>query len=556
MKMMRFFPAMILLAVSLRCLAVTTPSIVVEQPADYALEDEVSLVEFGSTYMFNGASRTFTIKNTGASDLTLGTLSIDGANPGAFQVTASPSSTIAPGSSTTFTVTFTPLSIGTRSAMLHIPSDDPVIDSFDVGLEGTGVLEAISTATNVSSGWATLNGIADPNGSCVLAYFRYGTSTSYTSVTPQLNITGGTAATPVSYNLAGLAKGTTYHYQMVLKSGDQLSYSPDQTFTTLATASPPAWHSAQVTGLTDPDLGNAASGNRTGAARTNWNLYYYKGTDHNVWCVYWTGSAWLQQQLTSDCNVRDWLAFGTVYNLLCYQGRDCNLWCVYYNGSQWTTVQLGTPPSGVSVAGDVVVDDGWNIVYYRGTDCRIYAAQWNGSAWIHTTLGGTANVHGNLAVDPIKHLIYYQGSDNQVWCEQWTGTLWQQVQLSTTANVAGSLAADSGGLLAYYHTSDGSAWCVYWTGAAWSQVQLDSLANMNVSSWCSGGMAPYPQKYDTLYLDGNGKCDALYWSGTQWTHLLLGDGGWDLTGGLSFQASTKWAFVRRSDGNIVVFYYQ
>lgn len=533
------------------------PRIEVQQPAGTCLVDGSSVVDFGDMYMFNGAIRTFKVKNRGTSDLTLSDLVIEGDNPLAFQVTATPSSTtLAPGCSTTFTVTFTPASVGDRTAMLHIPSNDPDTADFDVEIQGMGVLESISPATTVGSSFATLNGIVDPDGASVVAYFRYGTSTSYTGVTTSFNVIGNNAATPVAFNLAGLAKGTTYHYQLVLNIGGNLYYSLDQTFTTSAAASPPAWHSAQVTGLTDPNLGNAASGFRTGVARDSLNLYYFKGTDNNVWCVYWTGSAWVQSQLSSDGNVGDWLAFGTSYKLLCYQGVDGNLCSVYHNGSQWVTVQLGTPPSGITVAGDVVVDNGWNIVYYRGSDSRVYAVQWNGSAWVHTGLGGTATIKGNLAVDPTSHLIYYQGTDNHLWCEQWAGGAWHQVKLTTTANVAGSVAVDFGGMFAYYRAADSSAWCVYWNGAAWAQVQLDVLANMNTSPTCFGGVAPYPQKYDTLYLDGNGKCQALYWSGTQWTHVQLGDGGWNLTGSLSFQSSTKWTFAQRNDGNVVVFYYQ
>jgi hypothetical protein len=82
----------------------------------------------------------------------------------------------------------------------------------------------------------------------------------------------------------------------------------------------------------------------------------------------------------------------TAYSLLTYQGRDGKLWCVYWSGAQWVTVQLGTPPVGVTVAGDVVIDNGWNIIYYRGSDNKVYAVQWTGSQWKHTALGGTATV--------------------------------------------------------------------------------------------------------------------------------------------------------------------
>jgi uncharacterized delta-60 repeat protein len=295
---------------------------------------------------------------------------------------------------------------------------------------------------------------------------------------------------------------------------------------------------------------NAADGARTGAAHSSWYLYYYKGTDSNIWCTYWTGTQWTQVQLNSGGNVDDWLTFGTAYNLLCYKGKDNRLWAVYYDGTMgWTTAILGTD---TTVAGDVVIDTGWNIIYYRRTDSRVWAAQWNGVQWTHTSLGGTPTVQGSLAVDDLYHLVYYRGTDNQLSCYSWSGTAWVQVPLTTTANVGGSVAADTGGGLAYYRSSaDNSAWCTFWTGAAWSQVQLDPLAGIGTAN----SIAPL-SKYVVFYLTSSGQCAAEYWNGTAWGNILLGDGGAGLTGGLSVQRSTNLTFARRADGQVVVFYYQ
>jgi len=415
-------------------------------------------------------------------------------------------------------------------------------------------------ATNVASNWVTLNGTANPNGSSAYVYFVYGVTSRYENKTERLGIGSGTTPVPVSINVANLPPGRTFHYKLVMNS----TYGGDQAFTTLAAGSPPAWRSVQVTAQDDVARANMADGARTGAAHNDWQVYFYKGTDNNLWYVYWTGlwgvdgGDWLQTNVTSDGNVADWLAFGTSYNLLCYQGTDGKLWCVYYGGEigQWPKVQLGEPPSGITVAGDVVIDNNWNIVYYRGSDSRVYAAQWNGSQWVHTGLGGTATVKGNLAVDASSHLIYYQGTDNQLWCEQWTGKVWQQVKLTTTANVGGSVAADHVGLLAYYRSSaDNSGWTVYWNGHAWVQQQLDATAAMGSAATSFSGITPFPVSYDSLYVDSSGHCRALYWNGSKWTDVLLGDGGWGLTGGLSVNPIHQMVFARRSDGNVVLFSY-
>ena len=468
----------------------------------------------------------------------------------------------------TVTVNATPVSSGQASSAISLPANATTpITVMVTAQDGTtqntytiNVTRPLATtlaATSVSSGFATVNASVNPNGSNTTVYFQYGTTAGYGSLTPTLGVGSGTTAVPVGINLAGLAKGTTYHYRVVINSGGTLYFGADQTLTTPATTSPPAWHSTLLTSLGGPGTGGLAmDGARTGASDNSRPLYFYKNTDSNIACAYLT-SQWSTFLLSNDNNVSDWLAYGTNYNLCCYQGKDGKLWCVYL-GNQWTTVQLGNPPVGVTVAGDVVIDNGWNIIYYRGSDNKVYAVQWNGSLWTHTGLGGAANVKGALAVDNTNHIIYYQGTDNHVWCEQWTGTAWQQVLLgSSFANVGGSLAVDSRGLTVYYRSSvDNSGWLDYWTGTQWSQQQLSSSANMLSTAGLASMMAPYPVAFDTLYLDNNGQCRALYWSGSAWVNPLLGDGASGLTGGLSLHPVYHWAFALRSDGNIVLLYYQ
>ena len=306
----------------------------------------------------------------------------------------------------------------------------------------------------------------------------------------------------------------------------------------------PGWRSAQLTAVP-----NAADGNRTGAAHPSASLYFYKGTDSNVWASYWNGTQWAQAQLSSDGNVDDWLSYGTSYGLLAYKGKDNKLWVAYWTGSAWAVAPLGSNPN---VAGDLVMDDAWNLIYYRGTDSRMWVAYWSGTQWTQASLGGAVPVVGSLAVDGVNHLIYFQGGSGQMWCYYWSGAAWLQAQLSAAPNVGGSVAADTGGGLAYYRSSaDNSAWCVYWNGSAWAYGQLDAAAGMGTST----SIAPLARNV-ALYLNGNGQCAAEYWGGASWGSTVLGDGGWGLTGGLSVQRSTNLVFTRRNDGNVVIFYYQ
>ncbi len=84
-------------------------------------------------------SRLITIRNTGEHDLTGLVLSIDGTNSGNFAVGPMEKSTLVPGESTTFGVTFSPTAGGIRAASLHVARSASDANPFDVMLTGTGL---------------------------------------------------------------------------------------------------------------------------------------------------------------------------------------------------------------------------------------------------------------------------------------------------------------------------------------------------------------------------------------------------------------------------------
>lgn len=119
------------------------PEIVVEQPSGTDLASGATR-DLGAVALGNSSSLTFTIKNTGNANLTGLTVTRDGAHAGDFTVTANPSSLVAgPGGSTAFTVRFAPSAAGTRTAAIHIASNDADENPFDIGLSGTGVLPPV-----------------------------------------------------------------------------------------------------------------------------------------------------------------------------------------------------------------------------------------------------------------------------------------------------------------------------------------------------------------------------------------------------------------------------
>ena len=99
--------------------------------------------DFGSTAVAGAiVSHTFTIYNTGDGDLILtGTplVAISGTNAADFTVSVQPSSLVAPGGSTTFTVVFNPSALGLRSAALSIANNDLNENPYNFSIQGTGV---------------------------------------------------------------------------------------------------------------------------------------------------------------------------------------------------------------------------------------------------------------------------------------------------------------------------------------------------------------------------------------------------------------------------------
>ena len=96
---------------------------------------------FGTQSVFSGSiDRTFTIDNSGSSVLTLGAnaVSLTGVNREDYSVVSQPSSAIAGGSSSTFTVRFDPRSSGLRSATVVIANDDSDESPYLFDIEGIG----------------------------------------------------------------------------------------------------------------------------------------------------------------------------------------------------------------------------------------------------------------------------------------------------------------------------------------------------------------------------------------------------------------------------------
>jgi regulation of enolase protein 1 (concanavalin A-like superfamily)/dienelactone hydrolase len=198
--------------------------------------------------------KTYTITNSGTGALTLGSnaVSLSGANASDFSVTAQPATSIAVGSSTTFTVKFSPTARGTRTATVSLANDDGNESPFTFAVQGTG--------TGLPAGWshqdfvATGGSAKESGGTYTLKGAGneiWGTQDecqfAYQTVTGDCTITGKVTSIQnvEQWSLAGLmireslTKGSRYAMGGVSASGGSVAYkrtSTDGTTTDVASS--------------------------------------------------------------------------------------------------------------------------------------------------------------------------------------------------------------------------------------------------------------------------------------------------------------------------------
>lgn len=80
--------------------------------------------QFVAVSIGGSSTRTFTIQNTGIAQLAISSITLSGTNANQFSINMIPSSPIAPSSSTTFQITFSPTSLGTKTATITLVNND------------------------------------------------------------------------------------------------------------------------------------------------------------------------------------------------------------------------------------------------------------------------------------------------------------------------------------------------------------------------------------------------------------------------------------------------
>jgi hypothetical protein len=96
-------------------------------------------------------TRTYTIRNNGSLVMNIGAITITGVDASDFTVSTPPAATIAAFGSTTFTVTFAPTAINTRSATINIVNDDTDENPYIFNIQGFGIVPEIDVQGNSAS---------------------------------------------------------------------------------------------------------------------------------------------------------------------------------------------------------------------------------------------------------------------------------------------------------------------------------------------------------------------------------------------------------------------
>ncbi len=129
--------------------------IAVEQPVGNGLIDGSASISFGDLNL--GAStpaKTFTIRNSGTTNLMGVAVTKSGLNQVDFQLnTGSLTSTVSPGGTTTFSLTFTASAPGNRTASIQIASNDVDENPFDITLTGQAYSSTTDTDNDGMNDW-------------------------------------------------------------------------------------------------------------------------------------------------------------------------------------------------------------------------------------------------------------------------------------------------------------------------------------------------------------------------------------------------------------------
>ena len=224
------------------------------------------------------------------------------------------------------------------------------IASFKILANPTVITQA---ATAITASTATLNGTVNPNGLATDYYFKWGTTTSYGTVTPTVSAGSASANASVNAGITGLTPGTTYHFSLVATNGDgttngsDLSFIPGQAEVTTSAIT-------NITATTATGGGNVTA---DGSSTVTRGICWGTATNPTILNSITTSGTGLGSFTGSIAG----LVPGTLYHVRAYVTNAAGT--SYGNDVSFTsaslTVPVATPASGIGTTGFTA---NWNVV--------------------------------------------------------------------------------------------------------------------------------------------------------------------------------------------------
>ena len=269
------------------------------------------------------------------------------------------------------------------------------------------------------------------------------------------------------------------------------------------------------------------------------------GNDANLWCRWSTGSAWNWSNLGKPPSANIQSLMGAVSAMdtpaspqrphLFVAGNDGNLWCLWWSGSAWNWLNMGRP-AGVGSVGlmgaAVSVMDTPTLpqrpyLFLVGNDANLWCRWSTGSAWNWSNLGKppSANIQSLMgavsAMDtpasPQRPHLFVAGNDGNLWCLWWSGSAWNWLNMGRPAGV-GSVGL-MGAAVSVMDTpaspkrpylflvgNDANLWCRWSTGSAWNWSNLGKPPSANIHSLMGAVSAmdtPTSPQRPHLFVAGN-----------------------------------------------------
>lgn len=392
---------------------VTDPTITHDQPASGQRNFGNQLVAAGPT-----PAITITIENTGGTNLTPGTPSKGGSDPGEFILdTTGFLNTVTPGSTTSFTVAFDPTTTGVKTATISFTHNDSGVTSpFIVNVRGNGV----NTAPVMEVRETDQNGNLLPNPAPAAGILNFGT----------VDVNAGPSAPAVIYienvGTANLTLGnasfqspTTEFTLQAIGLAQTLAVGQSATFSITFDPTTPGTHTAMVEFVhNDGAAGTPFRLNVTGNATQNAPVIEVR--EQSTVGTLLTSGAPVVAGGHRDCGSIDVTAGNTLPKII----------SVRNTGNQ--NLVLGFPTvAGPNAADFIIGTANWNGTLTPGSDCSFEVS-------FDPTLGGMKDCHVQFTQNdpgqPDPFVVRFRG----------TAVDPTAVQITTPDLVAGTAGEDYG----------------------------------------------------------------------------------------------------------------